>query len=186
MSLWSIYLLIYPCISSLYIHPLHVCIYDLSICLSVYRLSVYHLFPFHLVSGRKLKLNTWVSFQGFQHPPRQCVRIESIWLIWATWSGLGLQRVKNTAPVSKPIPLWNPGFPVGSDSKESTCNAGNVDSIPGSGRSLGEGNGNLLQHSCPENPMDGGAWRAVIHGVTKSWTRPSNEHFSWRTDLILP
>ena len=161
----------------------------LSAHLSIIRLSVmsvYHLFPFHLVSGRKLKLNTWVSFQGFQHPPRQCLCIESIWLVWAMWSGLGLQRVKNKGPASKQIPFWNPGFPVGSDSKESTCNAGNVDSIAGSGRSLGKGNGNLLQHPCLENPMDGGAWWAIIHGVTKSWTRPSNEHFSWRTDLTLP
>ena len=44
-------------------------------------------------------------------------------------------------------------------------------SIPGSGRSPGEDNGNPLQYSCLENPMDGGAWQAVIHGVTKSWTR---------------
>ena len=49
------------------------------------------------------------------------------------------------------------GFPGGSDSKASACNAGNPGSIPGSGRSPGEGNGNPLQHSCLENPMDGGA-----------------------------
>ena len=42
--------------------------------------------------------------------------------------------------------------------------------IPGSGRYLGGGNGNLLQYSCLENPMDRGAWRATVHGVTKSWT----------------
>ena len=44
-------------------------------------------------------------------------------------------------------------------------------SIPGSGTSLGEGNGNLLQYSCPENPMDRGAWLATVHGVAKSWTQ---------------
>ena len=44
-------------------------------------------------------------------------------------------------------------------------------SIPGSGRSLGEGNGNPLQYSCLENPMDRGAWEATVHGVAKSWTR---------------
>ena len=49
------------------------------------------------------------------------------------------------------------GFPVSSDSKASARNAGDPGSIPGSGRSLGEGNGNPLQHSCLENPMDGGA-----------------------------
>ena len=48
-------------------------------------------------------------------------------------------------------------FPGGSDGKASVCNAGDLGSIPGSGRSPGEGNGNPLQHSCLENPMDGGA-----------------------------
>ena len=52
------------------------------------------------------------------------------------------------------------GFPSSSDSKESACNAGDLGSIPGLGRSPGEGNGNPLQYSCLENPMDGGAWRA--------------------------
>ena len=50
------------------------------------------------------------------------------------------------------------GFPGGSDGKESACNAGDWGLIPGSGRSLGEGNGTPLQYSCLENPMDGGAW----------------------------
>ena len=49
------------------------------------------------------------------------------------------------------------GFPGGSDGKASACNAGDPGSIPGSGRSPGEGNGNPLQHSCLENPTDGGA-----------------------------
>ena len=50
------------------------------------------------------------------------------------------------------------GFPGGSDGKASACNAGDPGSIPGSGRSPGEGNGDPLQHSCLENPMDRGAW----------------------------
>ena len=50
------------------------------------------------------------------------------------------------------------GFPGGSDSKVSAYNAGDPGSIPGLGRSPGEGNGNPLQYSCLENPMDGGAW----------------------------
>ena len=50
------------------------------------------------------------------------------------------------------------GFPGGSDGKASACNAGDPGSIPGSGRSPGEGSGNPLQYSCMENPMDGGAW----------------------------
>ena len=60
------------------------------------------------------------------------------------------------------------GFPHGSVSKEATCNAGDPGSIPGSGRSPGEGNGNPLQYSCLENPMDrGGAWQATVHGVPR-------------------
>ena len=65
------------------------------------------------------------------------------------------------------------GFPDGSAGKESACNAGDtgdVGSIPGSGRSPEEGNGNLLQYSCLENPMDKGAWQAIVQRVTKSWT----------------
>ena len=62
------------------------------------------------------------------------------------------------------------GFPGGSDGKESACNAGDPGSIPGSGRSPGEGNGNLLQYSCLKNPMDRGAWQAIAHGVAKNWT----------------
>ena len=66
------------------------------------------------------------------------------------------------------------GSPGGSEVKASACNAGDLGSIPGSGRSPGEGNGNLLQYSCLENPMDGGAWWATVHGVAKSQTRLSN------------
>ena len=68
-------------------------------------------------------------------------------------------------------------FPGGSDGKESACNAGDLSSIPESGRSPGEGNGYPLQYSCLENPMDRGDWQATIHGVTKSWIQLSNEHF---------
>ena len=58
------------------------------------------------------------------------------------------------------------GFPQSSVSKESACNAGDPGSIPGSGRSPKEGNGNPLQYSCLENPIDRGAWRAIVYGVT--------------------
>ena len=51
--------------------------------------------------------------------------------------------------------------------KESSCNVGDPGSIPGLGRLPGEGNGNPLQYSCLENPMDRGAWRATVHGVAK-------------------
>ena len=65
-------------------------------------------------------------------------------------------------------------FPGGSDGKASAYNAGDPGSIPGLGRSPGEGNGNPLQCSCLENPMDGGAWWATVHGVAKSRTRLSD------------
>ena len=66
------------------------------------------------------------------------------------------------------------GFPGGSEVKASACIAGDLGSIPGLGRSPGEGNGNPLQYSCLENPMDGGAWWATVHRVAKSWTRLSD------------
>ena len=66
------------------------------------------------------------------------------------------------------------GFPDGSEVKASACNAGDPSSVPGSGRSPGEGNGTPLQYSCLENPMDGGAWWATVHGVAKSRTRLSD------------
>ena len=61
-------------------------------------------------------------------------------------------------------------FSNGSAGKESACNMGDLGSIPGLGRSLGEGNGNPLQYSCLENPMDREAWWPTVHGVTKSQT----------------
>ena len=71
------------------------------------------------------------------------------------------------------------GFPGGSDGKASACNAGDPGSIPGLGRSPGEGNGNPLQYSCLENPMDGGAWQATVHVVTKSQTQLSDFTFTY-------
>ena len=62
------------------------------------------------------------------------------------------------------------GFPDGSDGKESTCNVGDPDLIPGSGASPGEGNGYPVQYSCLENSVDRGAWQAIAHGVPKSQT----------------
>ena len=62
------------------------------------------------------------------------------------------------------------GFPGDSDNKESACNSGDQGSIPGLGRSPGEGKSNPFQYSCLENSMDLGAWWASVHGVTKSET----------------
>ena len=66
--------------------------------------------------------------------------------------------------------LYNLGFHGGSDSKESACNAGNPDSIPGLGRSPGEGNGNPFQYSWLENAVDRGTWWATVRGFAKSQT----------------
>ena len=73
--------------------------------------------------------------------------------------------------------LCSMGFPGGLEVKASAWNAGDPGSIPGSGRSPGEGNGNPLQYSCLENPVEGGAWWATVHGVTKSRT--------WLSDLTF-
>ena len=76
-------------------------------------------------------------------------------------------------------------FPGGSDGKVSPCSVVDVGSIPESGRSPGEGNGNPLRYSCLGNPMDGEAWRATVHGVTKRRTRLNNninEHI-YKTEI---
>ena len=70
-------------------------------------------------------------------------------------------------------------FPGGSEVKASASNAGEPGLIPGLGRSPGEGNGNQLQYSCLENPMDGGAWWATVHRVAKSRTRLSDFTFTF-------
>ena len=79
----------------------------------------------------------------------------------------------NISP-SNELAVTTGDFPGGSDGKASAYSAGDPGLIPGSGRSPGEGNGNPLQYSCLENPMDGGAWLVTVHGVAKSRTRLSN------------
>ena len=65
-------------------------------------------------------------------------------------------------------------FPGGSVGKDTACNAGDMGLIPGLGRFPGRGNGNPLQYSCLENPLDRGAWKATVHGFTKSQTQFSD------------
>ena len=77
-------------------------------------------------------------------------------------------------PTHIPSYVQHVGFPGGSDCKESACNAGDLGSILGSGRSPGEGNGNPLQHSCLQNFMDRGAWWATVHSIAKSRTQLSD------------
>ena len=81
------------------------------------------------------------------------------------------------------------GFPCSSvGKKKSACNAGDLGLIPGSGRSPGEGNGNPLQYSCLENPMDRGACQATVHGVTRAGhdlvTKPPPKYLVYVLDIF--
>ena len=98
-------------------------------------------------------------------------------------------------------------FPLSSVSKESACNAGDPGSIPGSGKSPGDRNGNPLQYSCLENPLDRGAWQVTVHGIARvrhdlstkppppfmsycvaHWGFPENKHHNcyWGPELLGP
>ena len=69
--------------------------------------------------------------------------------------------------------------------KESSCSAGDLGSIPGSERSPGEGNGNPLQYSCLEKPVDRGAWQSAVHGVAKSQTQLSTARLANREHMHI-
>ena len=75
------------------------------------------------------------------------------------------------------LPPYLMGFLGVSDGKESSCNVGDLGSIPGLGRFPGEGNDYPLQYSGLENSMDRGAWWATVHGIAKNWTQLNNFHF---------
>ena len=117
-------------------------------------------------------------------------------MILSKWSSLYLQENGRTALFSVfrgssffcicfSVPPFTPlGFPGSSADKESACNAEDLGSIPGLGRSFGEGNGYPLQYSCLENSMERGAWQATVHGVAKSQTWLSN--FFFPPHLFLP
>ena len=77
------------------------------------------------------------------------------------------------------------GFPGGSDGKASAYNEGDQSLIPGWERSPGEGNGNPLQYSCLENPMDGESSWATVHGVSKSQTRLNDFTFTFKKKLRI-
>ena len=72
------------------------------------------------------------------------------------------------------LSISNSEYGISSDTEETACNVGDLGSIPGSGRSPGEGNGHPLQNSWLENSMDREAWWATVHGVSKSWTQLSD------------
>ena len=108
------------------------------------------------------------------------------WLV--DWSPLVLQahlslplgcRAISGDPNCLQLLAWHFGFPGGSDGKASAHKAGDPCSIPGSGRSSGEGYGNPLQYSCLENSMDGGAWWATVHRVANSRMQLSDFTFTF-------
>ena len=94
-------------------------------------------------------------------------------------------RFHDEASIKIPELSCRRGFSGGSDGKESTCKAGDLGLIPGWGRSPGEGNGNPLQCSCLENPMDRGDWWVTVHGGTKSQTQLSDSYTHTHTHTEL-
>ena len=95
-----------------------------------------------------------------------------------SWTTSLYWEVLNTQFVFSYLTLGN--NPGSSNGEESACNAGDPGSISGLGRSPGEGNGNLLQYSCLENPMDSRAWRTTVHGVAKTQTWLNNYTSYWQ------
>ena len=103
-------------------------------------------------------------------------------LDWEFYSGLALGSATCWPSESErkeafPRAFYAWGFPGGSDSKEYACNSGDLGSVTGLRRGPGEGNGNPLQYFCLEYSMYRGAWQVIVHGVTNSRRRLSNEHF---------
>ena len=120
------------------------------------------------------------GFRGFLQWPNPCLRRVGLTIgsrrasqnslpeVWP-WMLLYLHLIDDFLCLSLPSGASLGGSTV----KDPPANAGDPHSIPGSARSPGEGNGNPLQYSCPENPMDRGACQSAIHGVAKSWTQLS-------------
>ena len=99
----------------------------------------------------------------------------------SSWWGISASRLTISAllvPLQLALNIKNFLFPGGSDGNESACNGGVVGLIPGLGRSPREGNGNPLQYSCQENPMDRGAWWLQSMRSQKSWTQLRDFNFT--------
>ena len=117
-------------------------------------------------TGNYLKCNRWSHHPLKTIVPSLCKRDAPVTAVTVTTPGLlGSRGVRKQRKCNQ-MGFSLTSFPGGSDSKESTCSAGDWGSLPGSGRSPGEENGYPLQYSCPDNPMDRGTWRATVHG---SW-----------------
>ena len=125
-----------------------------------------------LTSSSFLPLETWYNFI-FWLP---CCWVEPCGQLWPmNWSGSEECSFRTESLIGQVVDpskestcqcrRW--GFPGGSEVKASASNVGDPGSIPGSGRSPGEGNGNPLLYSCLKSPMDRGAWQATVHGVSR-------------------
>ena len=108
-----------------------------------------------------------------------------LWKKANTYKPLILVVVKVSYYNTSVTKIFVSGFPGSSEVKASACNAGDPGSIPGSGRSSGEGNGNPLQYCCLGNPMDREAWWLTVHGVAKSQTWLSDFTFTFHSKLNM-
>ena len=119
-------------------------------------------FHFHIVEGN----GNLLQCSCLENP-----RDGGAW--WAAVYGVAQSRIRlKRLGSSSSMVFW--GFPDGSDGKKSACNVGDLGSIPGLGRSPGEGRDNPPSILAWRIPMDGGACQATVHGVAKSWTQLSN------------
>ena len=118
---------------------------------------------------------------------------QALWIILNNipfWHNLGIYIDFSMWVLKAPdyvLPSLFPGLPWWLSDKESACSAGDVGSIPGLGRSPGEGNGNPLQFSCLGNPMDRGDWWATVHGVEKNqtWLVTKQQQSHWISGTLL-
>ena len=135
--------------------------------------------------GGVIKLNNRMSYksrgnfvvQSLSHvllfaTPWTAVHLASL-SFTISWSWLKFMSIESVTHLFR----QQAGFPGGSDDKESACNAGDLDLIPRSGRSLGKGNGYPLRYSCFGNSVDRGAWWATVYGVTERWKQLSDFSF---------
>ena len=124
----------------------------------------------------------WVIIDSICYSPvllRNILQIkvyQSIHLFWniVLFTNIVKHKLNSTFLLNTVNIISITGFPRWLSGKESSCQAGDAGSIPGSERFLAEGNGNPLQYSCLGNPMDRGDLLATVHGVTKCWTQFSD------------
>ena len=136
----------------------------------------------HIHAARKMVLSYFLFFNTFQF---RCGLIQSMYMDQNVGRSqfLLMEEIISTMMINTCYSdnlndCLAQGFPGGSVGNESTCSAGDLGLIPGSGKSPGEGHGNPLQYFCLENSMDRGAWQAPVHGVTKNQTQLSDTHIS--------